>query len=75
MNNQVLDTTEEFSYFYMDNYYLKTMVEMGYLGIIFYALLLIALIVLGIKAIMRSDVNFARLPVILCSELWVTTGC
>ena len=62
MNNQVLDTTEEFSYFYMDNYYLKTMVEMGYLGIIFYALLLIALIVLGIKAIQRSDVNFARLP-------------
>ena len=62
MNNQVLDTTEEFSYFYMDNYYLKTMVEMGYLGIIFYALLLIALVVLGIKAIQRSDVNFALIP-------------
>ena len=62
MNNQVLDTTEEFSYFYMDKYYLKTMVEMGYLGIIFYALLLIALVVLGIKAIQRSDVNFALIP-------------
>ena len=35
MNNKLLDETGEFSYFYMDNYYLKTMVEMGYIGIIF----------------------------------------
>ncbi len=62
MNNQVLDTTEEFSYFYMDNYFMKTLVEMGYLGIIFYALLLLALIVLGVKAIQRSDCNFSQLP-------------
>jgi len=54
MDNQLLDETAEFSYFYMDNYYLKTMVEMGYLGIIIYGLLLVALLVIGIKAIQRS---------------------
>lgn len=59
MQNQLLDKTDEFSYFYMDNYYLKTMVEMGYLGIAVYILLLIALIALGLRAIQRSDNPFA----------------
>lgn len=54
MNNQVLDKTEEFEYFYMDNYYLKTMVEMGYLGIIIFALLLAAFLIWGLRAIYRS---------------------
>jgi len=55
MNNQVLDETEEFSYFYMDNYYLKTMVEMGYIGIIFFVILLAGLLIWGIRAIHQSD--------------------
>jgi O-antigen ligase len=59
MQNQLLNETDEFSYFYMDNYYLKTMVEMGYLGLIVYLLLLIALLVLGLRAIQRSDNPFA----------------
>jgi O-antigen ligase len=58
MNNQLLDETEEFSYFYMDNYYLKTMVEMGYLGIIFYCLLIAALLVWGLRAIYRSGLGY-----------------
>ncbi len=62
MNNQLMDETETFKYFYMDNYYLKTLVEMGYLGIIFYALLLIALLVLGIKAVQRSDRELVTIP-------------
>ena len=53
MQNQVIEVTETFEYFYMDNYYLKTLVEMGYLGIIFYAILLVSLVVLCIKAIGR----------------------
>jgi len=62
MNNQVLDKTEEFSYFYMDNYYMKTLVEMGYLGLFFYLLLLAAVLIIGIKAIQRSDKEYARIP-------------
>jgi len=57
MNNQILDETEEFSYFYMDNYYLKTMVEMGYIGIIFFVLLILALVVWGFRAIYRSGLR------------------
>ena len=55
MNNKILDETEEFYYFYMDNYYLKTMVEMGYIGIIFFIILLAALVIWGLRAIYRSN--------------------
>ncbi len=51
MNNQVLDKTEDFEYFYMDNYYLKTLVEMGYVGIILYLLSLAAFVFLAIRAV------------------------
>ena len=54
MENQILDATEEFDYFYLDNYYLKTMVEMGYLGFIFYCLLLLGLAIWSIRAIQQS---------------------
>ena len=62
MDNQLLDKTESFSYFYMDNYYLKTLVEMGWLGLLVYVLLLLVLLYLGVKAIQRSDISFAALP-------------
>ena len=54
MNNKVLDETEEFSYFYMDNYYMKTLVETGYLGLIAFILCLAVLVLLGFKAIYRA---------------------
>ncbi|MDO4551971.1 MAG: O-antigen ligase family protein, partial [Bacillota bacterium] len=57
MNNQILDETEDFYYFYMDNYYLKTMVEMGYLGLIFFVLMLLALMVWGLRAVWRSGLS------------------
>lgn len=60
MNNQVLEKTEEFEYFYMDNYYLKTMVEMGYAGIIVYLMLIIAFVIWGIRAIHRSGADVPR---------------
>ncbi|MFI3226913.1 MAG: O-antigen ligase family protein [Clostridia bacterium] len=53
MQNQVIDSSYGFEYFYMDNYYLKTLVEMGYMGIAFYILLLLAVVVLSVKAIGR----------------------
>ncbi len=60
MNNKLLDETEEFSYFYMDNYYLKTMVEMGYIGIIFFVILLAALLIWGLRAIYQSGRGYSR---------------
>lgn len=54
MNNQLLEETEEFSYFYMDNYYLKTMVEMGYIGVAFFLLMMIGLLIWGLRAVYQS---------------------
>ncbi len=58
MNNQVLEQTSYFKYFYMDNYYLKTMVEMGYIGIFFFALLLIVLIISGLRTPNRAGLGY-----------------
>lgn len=62
MQNQILDPTETFDYFYLDNYYLKIMVEMGYLGLIFYCLLLLALVIWGLRAIQQSGPRLSTLP-------------
>lgn len=62
MDNQILDATETFSYFYMDSYYLKTLVEMGYLGLIAFLLMLAALVYIGLKAIRDSDLSFVGVP-------------
>lgn len=51
MNNQV---QKEFEYFYLDNYYLKTLVEMGYLGLAFFILLLLVLLVCGFRACFKA---------------------
>ena len=58
MNNQLLEETEEFSYFYMDNYYLKIMVEMGYIGIAFFLLMVAGLLIWGARSIYRSGNAF-----------------
>ncbi len=50
MNNQVIDKTENFTYFYMDNYYMKTYVEMGIIGISFFILLLLVMVIAGLRA-------------------------
>lgn len=54
MQNQIIDKTDTFEYFYMDNYYLKTMVEMGYIGLIFFVILLIGMSVWCIRSIGRT---------------------
>lgn len=53
MQNKVIEETETFKYFYMDNYYLKTLVEMGYLGLIFFLIMLVGLIIILIRSIYR----------------------
>jgi len=43
------------SYFYVDNYYLKILVEMGYLGLAFFILLLLCLLFTGLRASYRAS--------------------
>ena len=50
MQNQVLDNID---YFYVDNYYLKTMVEMGYLGLGAYVLMLLGFLGAACRALHR----------------------
>ena len=57
MQNKVIEETDTFEYFYMDNYYLKTMVEMGYLGLIFFIILLIGLIIWCLRSIGRTNLT------------------
>lgn len=58
MNNQILDKTGGFKYYYLDNYYMKTLVEMGYIGLIFFLLCLIVLIIFGIRSCHRAGMYF-----------------
>ncbi|MEG2570537.1 MAG: O-antigen ligase family protein [Clostridia bacterium] len=51
MQNQVI---ENLDYFYMDNYYMKTLVEMGYVGIIAYAFLLLSNIFASIRGMFKT---------------------
>jgi O-antigen ligase len=42
------------SYFYIDNYYLKILTEMGYLGFAFFVLLLVCLVLFCCRAVWRT---------------------
>ncbi len=57
MQNQILEVTDEFSYFYMDNYYLKIGAEMGYTGLIAFILLMVCLVIIGLRCVGRSKRN------------------
>ncbi len=54
MQNKIIEETDNFSYFYMDNYYLKTLVEMGYIGLIAFIILLVGLSIWCLRAIGRT---------------------
>jgi len=65
MQNQILEVNEEFSYFYMDNYYLKIGAEMGYTGLITFLILIAALIWFGMRCVARakrSDSTVKSIP-------------
>lgn len=54
MQNKIIEETEEFKYFYMDNYYLKTLVEIGYIGLIAFIFLLIGMSLWCLRSIGRT---------------------
>ncbi len=45
------------TYFYVDNYYLKILVEMGILGMIFFVLLLVSMVYTGLRVIRRQKAS------------------
>lgn len=55
MQNQVIDNIE---YFYMDNYYLKILVEMGYFGLITFIVMLIGMISAALRSLFRTAKDF-----------------
>lgn len=55
MQNKIIEETDDFSYFYMDNYYLKTLVEMGYVGLIFFVILLVGFVLWSLRSIGRTS--------------------
>lgn len=54
MQNQVI---EGLDYFYMDNYYMKTLVEMGYAGLVSYIYLLLQKILWAARGIFKTRKN------------------
>lgn len=50
MQTKILDWIE---YFYMDNYYLKILVEMGYIGLGFFVLMMLSLVCTGTRTLRR----------------------
>lgn len=54
MQNQVLDGIQ---YFYVDNYYLKILVEMGYVGLGSFVLMLLGLLHTGCRTLYRTGVQ------------------
>ena len=51
VQNTIID---QWDYFYMDNYYLKIMAEMGYLGFAAFIILLLFLVVVSCRSIFRA---------------------
>lgn len=60
MQNQVLDRVE---YFYMDNYYLKILVEMGYIGFASFIVMLLGMIAASVRSIFRTARSAEEYPV------------
>ena len=50
MQTKIMDWIE---YFYMDNYYLKILVEMGYVGLISFAVMMLSLVISGSRTLRR----------------------
>ena len=75
MQNQVI---EGMDYFYMDNYYLKNLVEMGYLGFALYLLVIVCLVWFGIRCLfmVKKERNISDISVgIFSSVVGVLVHC
>lgn len=58
MQNQ---SVEGLRYFYMDNYYMKTLVEMGYVGLSFYIYLLLSNVYSSLRGLFRAKKTNLRI--------------
>ena len=74
MQNQVVDGLK---YFYMDNYYMKTLVEMGYAGLSAYLILLLATVVSCIRGMHKThrDAHNALAVGMFCGMIGVLAHC
>jgi len=75
MNNQVDETMK---YFYIDNYYIKTLVEMGWAGILSFAALLATAATRMLRAVFvgsKTKANIALPAAILCGTAGVMLHC
>ena len=80
MQNQVLDYVQ---YFYLDNYYLKTLVETGYLGLAGFIVMLLGMIAASCRSIYRtsrqwtkkSNRNYPLVCGMFCGLLGVLVHC
>lgn len=57
MQNQVIDYLQ---YFYVDNYYLKILVEMGYVGLGAFIIMLLGMLYTGCRALFRTGVQLKK---------------
>ncbi len=57
------------SYFYMDNYYLKILVEMGYLGLAAFLFMMAGLFCTGLRAVWRTKKQRSRFSPLVCGML------
>lgn len=74
MQNQVI---EGLKYFYLDNYYLKTLVEMGYVGLGAYLILLLSTVICSARTLCkrRLDRLQTRAIGLLCGMIGVLAHC
>jgi len=74
MQNQVI---EGLKYFYMDNYYLKTLVEMGYIGLGAYIILLLFTLISSARTLFKrtKDALTVRGTGLLCGMVGVLAHC
>ena len=80
MQNQVLDYVQ---YFYLDNYYLKTLVETGYLGLAGYVIMLLGMIFASCRSIFcthaqwtqKKSRNYPLVVGMFCGLLGVLIHC
>ena len=47
-----------FDYYYLDNYYMKTLVEAGYIGLIFFLPCIAVLLIFGARSCHRAGMEF-----------------
>ena len=66
MNNQI---ESRLSYYYLDNYYMRILVEMGYAGLVSYLVMLFSHVVTALRAMYRC-LRRDRTAAIMCAGMF-----